>query len=134
MNKPQKQIIFIELIIVGLVIWRYLHDSLTFNSALTYTLLYLICMFGWFYFRGKQHLYPFWFFVDGKHICNLNLLKSVQYSRYITRQIITQQIRGYFKRIFLFINFCSKCSFTTCRSRLVSILFILRFHFCSYLD
>ena len=53
MNKPQKQIIFIELIIVGLVIWRYLDDSLTFNSALTYTLLYVICMFGWFYFRGK---------------------------------------------------------------------------------
>ena len=53
MNKPQKQIIFIELIIVGLVIWRYLGDSLTFDSALTYTFLYVICMFGWFYFRGK---------------------------------------------------------------------------------
>ena len=53
MNKPQKQIIFIELIILGLVIWRFLDDSLTFNSALTYTLLYAICMFGWFYFRGK---------------------------------------------------------------------------------
>ena len=53
MNKPQKQIIFIELIIVGLVIWRYLEDSLTFNSALKYTLLYVICMLGWFYFRGK---------------------------------------------------------------------------------
>ncbi len=53
MNKPQKQIIFIELVIVGLVILRYLENSLTFNSALTYTLLYVICMFGWFYFRGK---------------------------------------------------------------------------------
>ena len=53
MNKPQKQIIFIELIIVGLVIWRYLDDSLTFNSALIYTLLYVICMSGWFYFGGK---------------------------------------------------------------------------------
>ena len=53
MNKPQKQIIFIELVIVGLVIWRYLEDSLTFNSALIYTSLYVICMFGWFYFRGK---------------------------------------------------------------------------------
>ena len=39
MNKPQKHIIFIELIIVGLVIWRYLEDSLTFNSALK---IYLI--------------------------------------------------------------------------------------------
>ena len=53
MNKPQKQIIFIELIIVGMVIWRYLDDSLTFNSALTYTFLYVICMFGWFHFRVK---------------------------------------------------------------------------------
>ena len=53
MNKPQKQIIFIELIIVGLVIWGYLDDSLTFNSALIYTLSYVVCMFGWFYFRAK---------------------------------------------------------------------------------
>ncbi len=53
MNKPQKQIIFIELIIVGLVIWKYLDGSLIFNSAITYTLLYVVCMFGWFYFRGK---------------------------------------------------------------------------------
>ena len=53
MNKPQKQIIFIELIIVGLVIWGYLDDSLTFNSALIYTLSYVVCMFGWFCFRGK---------------------------------------------------------------------------------
>ena len=43
----------IELVIVGLVIWRYLEDSLTFDSVLTYTLLYVICMFGWFYFREK---------------------------------------------------------------------------------
>ena len=53
MNKPQKQIIFIELTIVGLVIWGYLDDSLTFNSALIYTLSYVVCMFGWFCFRGK---------------------------------------------------------------------------------
>ena len=53
MNKPQKQIIFIELVIVGLVVWRYLENNLTFNSTLTYTLLYAICMSGWFYFRGK---------------------------------------------------------------------------------
>ena len=52
-NNPQIQIIFIELIIVGLVIWRYLDDSLIFNSALTYTLSYVICIFGWFYFREK---------------------------------------------------------------------------------
>ena len=53
MNKPQKQIIFIELVIIGFVIWRYLDDNLTFNSTLIYTLSYVICMFGWFYFRGK---------------------------------------------------------------------------------
>ena len=134
MNKPQKQIIFIELIIVGLVIWRYLDNSLTFNSALTYTLLYVICMFGWFYFREKQYLYLFLFIVDGKHIYNLKLLKLVIYNRYIIRQINTPQIWDYFKKIFLFISFCSKYSFYTCRSRLMSILFISRFHFCSYLD
>ena len=134
MNKPQKQIIFIELIIVGLVIWRYLDDSLSFNSALTYTLLYVICMFGWFYFRRKQHLYLFWFIVDGMHIYNLKLLKLVIYNRYIIRQIKTPRIWGYFKRISLFISFCSKCIPNTCRSRLVSILFISRFHFCSYLN
>ena len=134
MNKPQKQIIFIELIIVGLVIWRYLDNSLTFNSALAYTLLYVICMFGWFYFRGKQYLYLFWFVVDGMHIYNLKLLQLVIYNRYIIKQIKTLRIWGYFKRIFLFISFCSKCSSYTCKIRLVSILSISRFHFCSYLD
>ena len=84
MNKSQKQIIFIELIIVGLVIWRYLDDSLTFNSVLTYTLLYITCMFGWFYFQGKQHLYLFQLLVDAMHICNPKLLKLVNYKYHQT--------------------------------------------------
>ena len=111
MNKPQKQIIFIELVIVGSVIWRYLENSLTFNSALTYTLLYVICMFGWFYFRGKQHLYHCWFIVDRMLMYNLEILKLFIYNNFIIRRIKTTLNWSYFKRIFLFISILFEMQF-----------------------
>lgn len=54
MNRPQIQFIFIELIIVGLVIWRYFDKSLTFQSTIFYTILYMLCMIGWFWFRDNS--------------------------------------------------------------------------------
>ena len=49
MSKQQKQIIFIELVIVFIVIWKYFDDSLTYRSVFVCTVLYGICMLGWFY-------------------------------------------------------------------------------------
>ena len=53
MNKTQIQIICIEMVIIGLVLWRYFDKSLTLNYAISYTFFYLLCMIGWFYFQGK---------------------------------------------------------------------------------
>ena len=51
MSKHQKKIIFIELVIVFIVIWKYFDNSLTYESVFTYTALYVVCMLGWFYFE-----------------------------------------------------------------------------------
>ena len=52
--RSQIQIIFIEFIIVGLVLWQHFDKSLTFESTLFYTILYVLCMIGWFWFRGNS--------------------------------------------------------------------------------
>ena len=51
MSKQQKQIIFIELVIVFIVIWKYFDNSLTYKSVFVYTALYVVCMLSWFYFE-----------------------------------------------------------------------------------
>ena len=51
MNRTQIQIIYIEFIIIGLVLWQYFDKSLTFQSTIFYTILYVFCMTGWFGFE-----------------------------------------------------------------------------------
>ncbi|SVA87868.1 uncharacterized protein METZ01_LOCUS140722 [marine metagenome] len=51
MNKRQKQIIGIELVVVTLLLWRYYSDQLTFINTFVYTLIYILCMAGWYYFK-----------------------------------------------------------------------------------
>jgi len=51
MNKRQKQIIGIELVVVTLLLWRYYSDQLTFINTFVYALIYIFCMAGWYYFK-----------------------------------------------------------------------------------
>jgi len=52
-NKTQKQIIGIEMVIITLLLWRFFIEQLTFQNAIFYVALYVICMIGWFYFKDK---------------------------------------------------------------------------------
>ncbi len=54
MNKIQKQLILVELIVISLLLWRYFNDQLTYENAILYVSIYVICMGGWFYFRNKS--------------------------------------------------------------------------------
>ena len=51
MNRRQKQIIGIELVVITLLLWQYFTDQLTIVNVSIYTLIYLTCMIGWFYFK-----------------------------------------------------------------------------------
>ena len=51
MNRRQKQIISIELVVITLLLWQYFTDQLTIVNVSIYTLIYPTCMIGWFYFK-----------------------------------------------------------------------------------
>jgi len=51
MNKRQKQIIGIELVVVTLLLWRYYSNQLTLINTFVYAMIYILCMAGWYYFK-----------------------------------------------------------------------------------
>ena len=54
MNKTQKNLIFIEIIVITILLWRYLTETLTMEETIIFTLIYVMCMFGWFYYKGGE--------------------------------------------------------------------------------
>ena len=53
MNKRQRQLFTLEAIVILLVGWEYYTGTLTFNHILIYTMVYILCMAAWFYFRDQ---------------------------------------------------------------------------------
>lgn len=53
MTKRQRQLFTLEAIVILLVGWEYYMGTLTFNHVLIYTMVYILCMAAWFYFRDK---------------------------------------------------------------------------------
>lgn len=53
MNKRQRQLFTLEAIVILLVGWEYYMGTLTFKHILIYTMVYIIFMTAWFYFRDK---------------------------------------------------------------------------------
>jgi len=51
MNKIQKQLVIVEVMVISLLLWRYYTDQLTVVNAFVYTSIYVLCMVGWFYFK-----------------------------------------------------------------------------------
>ncbi len=51
MNKIQRKFIVVEVLVISLLFWRYHEDQLSFHNAALYTLIYTLCMIGWFYFK-----------------------------------------------------------------------------------
>ena len=54
MNRSQIQIIFIELHHNRISFMAIFDKSLTFQSTIFYTTLYVLCMIGWFWFRDNS--------------------------------------------------------------------------------
>ena len=53
MNSNQKRIILIEMILIGLLLITYITKTIQFEIVVFVTFIYLICFFGWFYFKNN---------------------------------------------------------------------------------
>ena len=53
MNSNQKRIILIEMILIGFLLITYITGTIQFEIVVIVTVIYLICFFGWFYFKNN---------------------------------------------------------------------------------
>ncbi|SVC30247.1 uncharacterized protein METZ01_LOCUS283101 [marine metagenome] len=53
MNANQKKIVFLEMILIGLVLFGYFTKTLTFNLLVTILIFYAICVIAWFYYKSN---------------------------------------------------------------------------------
>ena len=53
MNSNQKRIILIEMILIGFLLISYITKKIQFGTVVIVTVIYLICFFGWFYFKNN---------------------------------------------------------------------------------
>ena len=53
MNNNQKRIILIEMILIGFLLITYMTKTIQFEVVVIVTVIYLICFFGWFYFKNN---------------------------------------------------------------------------------
>jgi TRAP-type C4-dicarboxylate transport system permease small subunit len=56
MNANQKKIVFLEMILIGLVLFGYFTKTLTFNLLVTILIFYSICVIAWFYYKSNQDI------------------------------------------------------------------------------